>query len=296
MTRLRQRMIEDMQLRGLSEKTQDSYARAVRQLAEYYNKSPDQISEEELRQYFLYLTNIKGVSSSSFSIALCGIKFFYQHTVQREWVTLELARAPREKRVPMVLSREEVRQILSCLRLPVYRACLSMIYACGLRVREGVYLQVSDIDSARMVVHVRQSKGRKDRDVPLPESTLKMLRQYWCLHRHGVWLFPGRTAAGIPRCQASRPISVSSVQKAFRAALRESGVTKAAKVHTLRHSYATHLLEAGVDLRLIQAYLGHSSPQTTAIYTHVTRRADALAGEAINRVMGDLEQSTPAPW
>lgn len=296
MTVLRQRMIEDMQLRGLAEKTQDAYLRAVRQLAEYYNKSPDQISEEELRQYFLHLTNIKRVSSSSFSIALCGIKFFYQHSLQREWVTLELARAPREKRVPMVLSREEVQQVLSCLRLPVYRACLSTIYACGLRVREGVHLQVSDIDSARMVVHVRQSKGRKDRDVPLPESTLKLLRRYWCLHRHEVWLFPGRTAAGIPRCQASRPISVSSVQKAFRAALRESGVTKAAKVHTLRHSYATHLLEVGVDLRLIQAYLGHSSPQTTAIYTHVTRRADALAGEAINRVMGDLEQRTPPPW
>jgi site-specific recombinase XerD len=289
-------MIEDMQLRGLAEKTQDSYIRAVRQLAEYYDKSPDQISEEELRQYFLYLKNKKRVSSSAFSISLCGIKFFYQHTLQREWVTFKLARAPKEKRLPVVLSREEVQQILGCLRLPVYRACLSTIYACGLRVREGVHLQVSDIDSTRMVVHVRQSKGRKDRDVPLPESTLGMLRQYWCTHRHEVWLFPARTTAGIAQCQASRPISVSSVQKAFRAALRESGVTKAATVHTLRHSYATHLLEAGVDLRLIQAYLGHSSPQTTAIYTHVTRRADELAGETINRVIGDLGQRTPAPW
>jgi integrase/recombinase XerD len=294
MTPLRHRMIEDMQLRGLSAKTQDAYLRAVRQLAEYYHKSPDQINEEELRQYFLYLKNQKRVSSSTFSVALCGIKFFYQHTLQQEWVTLELARAPREKRLPVVLSREEVHQILNCLRLPIYRVCLSTIYACGLRVREGVSLQVGDIDSARMVIHVRQSKGRQDRDVPLPVSTLEMLRQYWCTHRHAVWLFPARPAAGVPLCQVSSPISVRSVQKAFRAAVAESGVTKAATVHTLRHSYATHLLEAGVGLRHIQVYLGHRSPQTTAIYTHVTRRADALAGEAINRVMGDLGEIAPS--
>ena len=152
-----------------------------------------------------------------------------------------------------------------------------------------------DIDSARMVVRVRQSKGRKDRDVPLPVSTLEMLRQYWCTHRHPLWLFPSSTKAGISPCRASGSISVSGVQRAFRAALGESGVAKAATVHTLRHSYATHLLEAGVDLRVIQAYLGHNSPQTTAIYTHVTRRMDELAGEAINRVMGDLGRDAP-PW
>ncbi len=128
--------------------------------------------------------------------------------------------------------------------------------------------------------HVRQSKGRKDRDVPLPVSALEMLRGYWAQHRHPVWLFPARTAVGGPLRQASGPVSVSSVQRAFRAALGESGVTKAATVHTLRHSYATHLLEAGVGLRQIQVYLGHSSPQTTAIYTHVTQRADDLAGDA----------------
>lgn len=295
MTPLRQRMIEDMQLRGLADKTQDAYLRAVRQLAEHYHKSPDQINEEALRQYFLYLKNEKCVSASAFTIALCGIKFFYEHTLQREWHTLELARAPKEKRLPTVLSREQVRQILNCLRVPVYRACLSTIYACGLRIQEGVSLQTGDIDSARMVVHVRQSKGRKDRDVPLPVSALEMLRQHWCMHHHPLWLFPASTKVGISPRQASRPVSVSSVQKAFRGALAESGVTVAATVHTLRHSYATHLLEAGVDLRVIQAYLGHNSPQTTVIYTHVTRRVDELAGEAINRVMGDLGQITP-PW
>jgi integrase/recombinase XerD len=150
MTVLRQRMVEDMQLRGLAEKTQDAYLRAVRQLAEYYDKSPDQIDEEALRQYFLYLKNEKCVSTSAFTIALCGIKFFYERTLQRGWRTLELARAPKEKRLPVVLSREQVRQILNCLRQPVYRACLSTIYACGLRIQEGVNLRVGDIDSARM--------------------------------------------------------------------------------------------------------------------------------------------------
>lgn len=288
MTVLRQRMIEDMQLRGLSEKTQEAYVRAVRQLAAYYHQSPDQISEEELRQYLLYLKNVKGASRSACTIALCGLKFFYQHTLQRAWPTLELARVPRAKTLPVVLSREEVRRVLACLRLPVYRACLSTIYACGLRLQEGVCLQVGDIDSGRRVVRVRQSKGRKDRHVPLPVSTLDMLRGYWRSHRHAVWLFPARTADGLHPSQAERPVSVSSVQRAFRSALQASGVQKAATVHTLRHSYATHLLEAGVGLRQIQVYLGHSSPRTTAIYTHVTRQVDELAGEAINRLMGDL--------
>jgi site-specific recombinase XerD len=280
-------MIEDLQLRGLSKKTQDAYVRAVRQLAEHYGKSPDRITEEELRQYFLYLKNVKRASRSACTIALCGIKFFYQYTLKREWVTFELVRPPREKKLPVVLSVGQVRRILCCIHRQHYRVCLSTIYACGLRVQEGVHLQVRDIDSERMVVHVRHGKGAKDRYVPLPESTLKLLRQYWCTHRHAQWLFPARTRAGIPPSAATRPMSVSGVQKAFKAALQESGVQKPATVHTLRHSYATHLLEAGVNLRLIQAYLGHNSPQTTAIYTHVTRDGEALAAEAIDRVMAN---------
>ena len=287
MTPLRQRMIEDLQLRGLSKKTQDAYVRAVRQLAEHYGKSPDRITEEELRQYFLYLKNVKRASRSACTIALCGIKFFYQHTLKREWVTFELVRPPREKKLPVVLSVGQVRRILGCIHRQHYRVCLSTIYGCGLRLQEGVHLQVRDIDSERMVVHVRHGKGAKDRYVPLPESTLKLLRQYWCAHRHALWLFPARTRAGIPPSAATTPMSVSGVQKAFKAALQESGVQKPATVHTLRHSYATHLLEAGVNLRLIQAYLGHNSPQTTAIYAHVTRDAEDLAAEAIDRVMAN---------
>ena len=288
MTPLRQRMMEDLQLRGLATKTQDSYLRAVRQLAEHYRKSPDLITEEELRLYFLYLKNDKQVSRSSFTIALSGLKFFYERTLHREWATLDLPRRTREKKLPAVLSVAEVRQILACLRRPYYRVCLTTIYSCGLRLLEGVRLQVTDIDSERMMLHIRHGKGDKDRYVPLPAGTLKLLREYWSTHRHPVWLFPAPTRAGVPMSSATQPMDESGVQRAFKAALQESSVPKAASVHTLRHSYATHLLEVGVNLRLIQAYLGHSSPKTTALYTHLTREADALAADAINRVMQPL--------
>jgi site-specific recombinase XerD len=282
-------MIEDMQLRGLAERTQVAYVREVRRLAEHYGRSPDQISEEELRQYLLYLKNEKRVSRSVLIVAMSALKFFYERTLRRGWPTFELMRVIRQQKLPLVLSREEVGRILRCLHNPCYRACLGTIYTCGLRVSEGVHLEIGDIDSARMMVHVRHAKGGKDRSVPLPEATLAILRKYWCIHRHPVWLFPARTRLGIPPAKAVKPITTRSVQAAFEAAVRESGVTKKATVHTLRHSYATHLLEEGVDLRLIQAYLGHRSPQATAIYTHVTRRVNELAGNAINRVIADLE-------
>ncbi|MFQ5923406.1 MAG: tyrosine-type recombinase/integrase [Anaerolineales bacterium] len=289
MTRLRERMLEDLQLRSLSEKTQDAYVRAVRQLAEHTDKPPDQISEEELRQYFLYLKNEKGVSTSTFRIALCGIKFFYQHTLKRELPTLDLVRPAKEKKLPVVLSVEEVHQVLGCVRRRHYRVCLSTIYSCGLRLQEGVHLQVADIDSARMLVHVRRGKGAKDRYVPLPQRTLGLLRGYWAAHRNPIWIFPTTRPADVFALEtATAPMNVSGVQKAFKAAVVESGLQKPATVHTLRHSWATHLLDAGVNLRLIQAYLGHRSPTSTAVYTHLTRKAEDLAAETINRVMDQL--------
>jgi len=281
-------MLEDMQLRDLAPKTQEAYVGAVAQLAKYYGKSPELLTEEELRQYFLYLSNAKRVSRSTIVVALCGIKFLYSYTLRREWPLLELVRSAQEKKLPTVLSSEEVQQILGCLQHPTYRACLTTIYACGLRLNEGVHLQVQDMDSARMMIHVRQAKGLKDRYVPLPQAVLEILRCYWASHRHPQWLFPGAPPAGQPRHTAIRPICESGVQRAFRAALTTSGIQKPASVHTLRHSYATHLLEAGVNLRLIQAWLGHSSPKTTAIYTHLTPRAEERALESINQVMRDL--------
>jgi integrase/recombinase XerD len=288
MTALRQRMIEDMQLRGYALKTQEAYVGAVKQLAEYYHKSPNQITDEELREYFLYLKNDKHASHSAYTLALHGLRFFYHHTLGRVDVVLDWVRPPKEKKLPVVLSVEEVHHILNCIHRPHYRVCLSTIYSCGLRLQEGVNLQVQDIDAERKMLHVRHGKGNKDRYVPLPDHTLVMLRRWWKVHRHPVWLFPARTPARLSPSTASRPLDGRGVQMAFKLALQESGVPKAATVHTLRHSYATHLLEAGVNLRLIQAYLGHSSPQTTALYTHLTQPADVMAAQAINRVMEGL--------
>ena len=288
MIEFKKRMIEDLQLRGLSETTQGMYVRAVRMLSEHYHKSPDQVTEEELRQYFLYLKNIRKYSRTASTIALCGIKFFFQHTLKQDWSTLTFIRAPREKKLPVVLSLEEVRKILNCIRLPRYRACLSTIYSCGLRLQEGTHLQVTDIDSSRMLIHVRHGKGAKDRYVPLPQSTLEILRRYWVTHRNPLLIFPAPGRGGIHMQGATESMPKSSVQIAFKEALQESKVNKLASVHTLRHSWATHLLEAGVNLRLIQEYLGHDSPTTTAIYTHLTVRSEQNATAAIHQIMADL--------
>jgi integrase/recombinase XerD len=281
MTALRQKMIEDMQLRGFAERTQEAYLSAVRQLAKHYRKPPDQIDEEELRQYFLFLKNEKHAARNTCTIALCGIKFFFERTLGREWKTFDFLRPPKEKKLPVVLSVEEVSRILKCVRLYHYRVCLTTIYACGLRLLEGTRLQVSDIDGQRKMLHIRQAKGNKDRYVPLPQACLNMLRHYWRFHRNPLWLFPS------PH-DHMKPIQESSLQKAFRAAVRESGVHKKATIHTLRHSYATHLLEAGLNLRIIQAYLGHASPATTAIYTHLTQASDDRTVQTINQVLTEL--------
>jgi integrase/recombinase XerD len=288
MSELRKRMIECLQLRGLAERTQEAYTRAVRQLAAHYHKSPDQISEAELRQYFLYLKNVKRYSRNTMTIAICGIRFFYEQTLRRNWAIFGIVRPAPEKKLPVILSREEVRQILGRIRLPRYQVCLATIYSCGLRLQEGTHLHVADIDSARLMIHVRHGKGAKDRYVPLPSRTLQLLRQYWVTHRNPRLLFPAEGRDHIDLAQATEPMSKSSVQDAFHAALKESRLNKRASVHTLRHSWATHLLEAGVNLRLIQEWLGHSSPATTSVYTHLTVKAEQLGAAAINQLMSDL--------
>lgn len=289
MSPLQQRMLEDMQLRGLSARTQEAYTRAVWQLAQHYHRSPDQLSDEELRQYFLYLANEKKLARPTATIALCGIKFFYEQTLKQPWPTLRFVRLPREWKLPVVLSRAEVRQILSLVKIPVYRACLTTIYACGLRLLEGCHLQVPDIDSARMLLQIH-GKSKKDRYVPLPESTLQLLRAHWRTHRSPLWLFPAPTRHGLKHSLAhdGGPVTRSSLQSAFRRAHQRSGIAKRAHVHTLRHSYATHLLEAGVNLRLIQENLGHRSPRTTALYTHLTREVLATQTDPLNQLMQDL--------
>jgi integrase/recombinase XerD len=283
---LRRRMTQDLQLAGLSDRTQDAYLRAVRQLADHFRTPPDRLTEPQLRDYFLHLKNDRHFASASLGIAYSGIKFFYSHTCPRDWPTLERLRVQREKRLPDVLSTDEVRQLIAAVRTRHNRIYFQTVYSLGLRLTEGLHLQVGDIDGARMMVHVHRGKGAKDRFVPLPTTTLKSLREYWATHRHRIWLFP---ATGRDHGQAARadgPMERSSVQGALRRVVRDLGFRKAISIHTLRHSYATHLLEAGVNLRLIQQYLGHSSLQTTMVYLHLTAASHEQARARIEELMG----------
>ena len=245
MSELRKKMVEAMQLRGLAVRTQKSYVAAVRQLASYYGRSPDEISDEELRAYFLYLRSEKIVSDSTCNVAHSGIKFFYRYTLERKWPLEKQLRRRGQKKLPLVLSRDEVGKILGEVYQPHLRICLNTIYTCGLRLQEGVQLSVEDIDGERKLLYVRNGKGGRDRAVPLPGATLAQLRSYWKMHRHQRRLFVSLTRR---RRANDGPISASTVQKAFRRARDASDVQKQATVHTLRHSYATHLLEY-VDTR-----------------------------------------------
>jgi integrase/recombinase XerD len=280
MTELRRRMIEDMDLRGFTPKTQEAYIGAVRGLAGFHRRSPDQLSDEEIREFFLHLVNVKHAARSTVTIYLCGIKFFYEKTLGKELPVLDLVRPRSRVKRPVVLSTTEVRVLLNLVRHPLCRMALTLIYSCGLRISEGMHLKVSDIDGQRMLVRVENGKGGKDRYVPLPERTRELLRGYYAIYRPKTWLFPAKSGDG--------PYCVTNLQKAFRAVVRQSGIGKQASVHTLRHSYATHLVESGVHLRTIQEILGHKSSQTTAVYTHLTQKMFDSLSNTVNTLMAEL--------
>jgi site-specific recombinase XerD len=279
-------MHQDLQLAGLSERTQEAYLRAVRQLADHFHIAPDRLSEQQVRDYFLHLKNDRKFAASSMAIAYSGIKFFFSHTTPRDWPTLQKLRVRRDKRLPDVLSVDEVRSLIAAVRTQHNRAYFWTVYSLGLRLGEGLHLQVGDIDSARMMVHVHRGKGAKDRYVPLPSRTLKVLRDYWATHRHPEWLFPATGRDQRQAAVAIGPMDKSSVQGAMRRVVQEQKIQKAISIHSLRHSYATHLLEAGVNLRLIQQYLGHSSLQTTMVYLHLTTVSQEQAVARIEALMG----------
>jgi integrase/recombinase XerD len=282
---LRQRMHQDLQLAGLAEGTQAAYLRVVKKLAAHFHKAPDQLTEDQVREYLLHLKNKQQASPSSLKMAAAGIIFFYGHTAPRDWPTLKKLRFPRPQSLPDVLTIDEVRRLIDAVRTTHNRVFFWTIYSLGLRLQEGLNLHVGDIDSARMVVHVHRGKGAKDRYVPLPPRTLTILREYWVTHRHPVFLFPATGRDHAQARTATEPMARPSVHGAMKRVVSELGFRKRVTIHTLRHSYATHLLEAGVNLRLIQQYLGHGSLQATMIYLHLTSLGQEQARATINRLM-----------
>jgi len=285
MTALRHQFLQDLQLAGYAERTCEAYVRAVRQLAEHYRQSPDTLTEAQVRDFFSHLKNDRHFARGSLTIAYSGIKFFFRRTVPREWETLEHLRVPSERKLPDVLTVEEVHRVVAATRSQQGRTCLWTIYSLGLRLSEGVALQVGDVDAARSVVHVHRGKGSVDRFVPLPASTLDVLRRYWTTHRNPRLLFPACGRGRTRGHSATESLPRSTVQGTLRRVVAELGLKKRVSVHTLRHSYATHLLEAGVNLRLIQKYLGHRSLQTTTVYLHLTRHGEEHAHARIDALM-----------
>jgi len=278
--------VEALQLNGKGERTQQAYARAVRMLIEFHGKEPDQISEDELKSYFLHRRNVTGWAPNTLRISYCAIKFFYQHVVKRDWHTLSVLKAQSERRLPCVLTRYEIDRIFKKVTTFHNYAFLSTIYSCGLRLQEGLFLQIADIDARRKLIHIHRGKGAKDRYVPLPDATLHLLRRYWVTHRNTELIFPALGRGQNLGPLSKTPMAIDSVQGAFRRAKHKAGITKRrVSVHTLRHSYATHLLEAGVNIRVIQRYLGHSQLETTMVYLHLTRKGQEDAYQIINGVM-----------
>ena len=265
MTTLRQRMLEDLRIRNYAPTTVRCYIRAVAEFAQHFNKPPDQLGPEEIRSWQLFLLNEKRVKLSTYIQAVCALRFFYQNTLHRK-IEIDRIPLPRyEKKLPVILSKTEVKALLEAPKNLKHRAMLATMYGAGLRVSEVAKLRVSDLDRERRVIWVRGGKGRKDRQVMLAEPLREVLAAYWRWKRPAEWMFPGKK----PDC----PIGTNSVFKACVKAARKAGITKPIHPHSLRHAFATHLLDEGVSLLVIQALLGHAHLKTTAGYLHLSDSA-----------------------
>jgi integrase/recombinase XerD len=262
MTPLRQRFTEDLQRRNYALRTISTYVSQILSFARHFRRSPDQLGAEELRQYQLHLLQ-RRVSWSAYNQAVCALRLLFGSTLQRPDVVVMIPYGKKPKSLPCVLSQPEVRQLFDVTTNPRNRLLLQTTYAAGLRVSEVVRLKMTDLDSQRMTLLVRCSKGHKDRLLPLSRALLHLLRSYWLQYRPKEWLFPGSTPAG--------HMSIGQAQRVCRQAVRAAGLTKKASLHTLRHSYATHLVEAGTDLPTVQKLLGHNHLSTTLLCTHISQ-------------------------
>jgi site-specific recombinase XerD len=263
MGKLRDQMLVDLQLRGATPRTQKTYLREVSNFAKYFNRSPKELGRGELKEYMLYLMKERHLSDGTFRFYVAALKFLYRTTLKREWVVEKIKCPKRKRKLPVVLDISEVESLFSVTTNLKHKAILMITYSSGLRVSETARLKMTDIDSKRMMVRVRQGKGGNDRYSILSQTALEHLRQYWRKYRPTEWLFEG--------AKKDDHISTHSIQLMFYAARKRAGITKPASVHTLRHSFATHLIEAGTSLHHVQLLLGHRSPTTTTVYLHVSR-------------------------
>src|SRR3954468_1375169 len=281
MTPLRQRMIDDMRLRNFAPRTIQIYVERVVTFAKHFGKSPDRLRAADVRAYLLFLINQKHASWSYYNQALAALRFLYRVTLGKKWVLDGIVCPKQPKKLPVVLSLAEVLEFFRAILNLKHRAIVMTAYAAGLRVSEVVALRVDDIDSRRMVIRIRQAKGRKDRYVMLSPRLLELLREYWKATRPNPYLFPGQ--------DPDKPLNTRTVQQVCRDARQAAGLSKKATVHSLRHSFATHLLEAGTNIRTIQILLGHSSLRTTAVYTHVSTAALEATQSPLDRLVPPME-------
>jgi site-specific recombinase XerD len=279
-TPLRQRFLDDLRLRNYSPRTLQTYLRHVVHFSKHFGRSPEQLGPEEIRTYQLHLLQQRHASWSVFNQAVCALRFLYRVTLQARFAVEMIPFGKKPRSLPAVLSREEVAQLFALVPQPLERLILQTTYACGLRASEVLALRVSDIDSSRMLLWVRQGKGGKDRGVPLSPALLEALRTHWRQRRPTSWLFAGKTPSG--------QRSLGALQRLIRRVVLAAGFAKKVSLHTLRHSYATHLLEAGVDVVTIQRLLGHRDLQTTAQYLH-------LSAPHLRRTPGLLEELPAVP-
>jgi site-specific recombinase XerD len=282
-----QQHCKHLELNGLRPKTIEAYARGIRRIAEYFNHRIDDLSHNELLDYFHQLK--QKASWSTVKLDLYGLKFFYTHVLKRQWNDIPVIKSPKVKRIPAIVSIDEVNQLLKATRILSYRVFFFTLYSMGLRLSEGLNLQTGDIDAKAQRVHIRNSKGNKDRLVPLPVNTLLLLRRFWLVHRHPTFIFPNRKRGLKNARLVESHLDRSGVQSAMKKVVHELGFNKNISCHSLRHSYATHLLEAGVDLLELQKILGHVSLLTTAKYTHLTAYTNQRADVTINKMMDSFQ-------
>jgi len=262
MGKLRDQMLVDLQLCGAKPRTQEAYLREAGNLAKYYNRSPAELGEDELKEYLLYLMKERHLSEGTFRFYVAGLKFLYRTTLKREWPVEKIKCPRREKKLPVVLDISEVESLFSVTKNLKHKAMLMITYSSGLRVSETAKLKLTDIDSTRMTVRI-MGKGGKDRYSILSQTVLEQLRHYWRKYQPKEWLFDGQ--------KKDTHITAHTIQTIFYAAKKRARITKPVSIHTLRHSFATHLIEAGTSLHHVQLLLGHRSPTTTTVYLHVSR-------------------------